>query len=204
MPDDTVTTLAVTYRMVVPETMLNVVAGLIGRAVMNTKEKLAAVDPAAAQIETPDADDSSPVLPIHPGFSAYLNSGDQSLLDSLQQYLYVVGIPGSLLGSLVALAWSRWQNRKLVDHEQQTYQLLVIADAARQADHAELERLEDELEALVRTCVDHMTSGARGCGASADHHPGDRSRASRHRKRRHDLAAPSMPPEPAATAKPGL
>ena len=76
IPDDTVTTLAVTYRLVVPETMLNVVAGLIGRAVINTKEKLAAVEPAAAQIETPAADDTSPILPIHPGLAAYLNSGD--------------------------------------------------------------------------------------------------------------------------------
>jgi hypothetical protein len=139
--------------------MLNVVAGLIGRAVLNTKEKLMAADPLATQIETPDADDTSPVLPIHPGFSAYLSSGDQSLLDSLQSYLYVVGIPASLLGSLGALVWSQWRNRKLMDVEQQAYQLLVIADAARRADHAELERLEDELDELIRICVNHMTAG---------------------------------------------
>ena len=198
IPDDTVTTLAVTYRMVVPETMLNVVAGLIGRAVINTKEKLAAVEPAASQIETPAADDTSPILPIHPGLAAYLNSGDQSLLNSLQQYLYVVGIPGSLLGSLVALAWSRWQNRKLVDHEQQTYQLLVIADSARQADHAALERLEDELDALVRVCVGHMTSGS----ADVSQAPITTLAIDHARriieKRRRDLAASSMPPESAA------
>jgi TRAP-type uncharacterized transport system substrate-binding protein len=198
IPDDSVTMLAVTYRLVVPETMLNVVAGLIGRAVINTKEKLAAVEPAAAQIETPDADDTSPVLPIHPGLAAYLNSGDQSLLDSLQQYLYVVGIPGSLLGSLVALAWSRWQNRKLVDHEQQTYQLLVIADSARQADRAALERLEDELDALVRACVGHMTSsGADVSQAPITTLAIDHARRTID-KRRRDLAGSSMPPEPAA------
>jgi len=159
-PDDTVTSLAVSYRMVVPETMLNVFAGLLGRAVMNTKEKLIAADPAASQIETPSADDQSPVLPIHPGFSAYLANGDQSLLDALQEYLYIIGIPASLLGSLGALGLSHWRNRKLIDSEKQAYQLLVIADAARGADRAELERLDDELGALIRTCVDRMTSGA--------------------------------------------
>lgn len=159
-PDDTVTCLAVTYRMVVPETMLNVIAGLIGRAVLKTKEKLIAVEPAAAQIETPDSDDHSLVLPVHPGFAAYLSSGDQSLLDALQQYLYIIGIPGSLLGSVGALGWSQWRNRKLVDAEDQAYQLLVIADAVRTADRKELEQLEDQLDALVKTCVDRMTSGA--------------------------------------------
>jgi TRAP-type uncharacterized transport system substrate-binding protein len=195
-PDDSVTTLAVTYRMVVPETMLNVVAGLIGRAVINAKEKLAAIEPAAAQIEIPAADDASPVLPIHPGLAAYLNSGDQSFFDSIQQYLYVIGIPGSLLGSLVALAWSRWRNRQLVDAEQHTYQLLVIADSARQADRPGLERLEDELDALVRACVGHMTSG----NADASQAPIttlaiDHARRAVE-KRRRDLATASSAPEP--------
>ncbi len=71
----------------------------------------------------------------------------------------MIGIPASLLGSLGALGWSRWRNRKLMDVEQQAYQLLVIADAARRADTAELERLEDELDELIRTCVNHMTAG---------------------------------------------
>ena len=199
-PDDTVTCLAVTYRLVVPESMLNVVAGLIGRAVLNTKEKLAAAEPTAAQIETPDADDKSPVLPIHPGFSAYLSSGDKSLLDSLQQYLYVVGIPGSLLGSLVALAWSRWRNRKLIDNEQQAYQLLVIADAARHADPVELERLEDELDALVRTCVDHMTSGVIDVSqAPITTLAIDHARRAIEKRRRDLAALPSVQPGDAAS-----
>ncbi|MCW2275589.1 C4-dicarboxylate ABC transporter substrate-binding protein [Rhodoblastus acidophilus] len=198
-PDDSTTCLAVTYRLVVPETMLNVVAGLIGRAVLNTKEKLMAADPLATQIETPDADDTSPVLPIHPGFSAYLSSGDQSLLDSLQQYLYVIGIPASLLGSLGALGWSRWRNRKLMDVEQQAYQLLVIADAARRADTVELERLEDELDELIRNCVNHMTAGTADVSqAPITTLAIDHARRAIERRRK-DLAATPPPQSPGIT-----
>ncbi|MCW2286040.1 TRAP-type uncharacterized transport system substrate-binding protein [Rhodoblastus acidophilus] len=201
-PDDSTTCLAVTYRLVVPETMLNVVAGLIGRAVLNTKEKLITADPLASQIETPDADDTSPVLPIHPGFSAYLSSGDQSLLDALQQYLYVIGIPASLLGSLIALGWSRWRNRKLVDVEQQAYQLLVIADAARRADSAELERLDDELDELIRICVNHMTAGTADVAqAPITTLAIDHARRAIERRRK-DLAAAPPPQSPGPAEAP--
>lgn len=201
-PDDSTTCLAVTYRLVVPETMLNVVAGLIGRVVLNTKEKLITADPLASQIETPDADDTSPVLPIHPGFSAYLSSGDQSLLDALQQYLYVIGIPASLLGSLIALGWSRWRNRKLVDVEQQAYQLLVIADAARRADSAELERLDDELDELIRICVNHMTAGTADVAqAPITTLAIDHARRAIERRRK-DLAAAPSPQRPGPAEAP--
>jgi TRAP-type uncharacterized transport system substrate-binding protein len=54
-PDDTVTTLAVTYRLVAPITTLNFTAGAIGQSIF-TKE-----------IEAPDPDDKNPALPVHPG-----------------------------------------------------------------------------------------------------------------------------------------
>jgi TRAP-type uncharacterized transport system substrate-binding protein len=95
-PDDTVTCLAVTYRFVVPETMLTLSAGLIGKAIFDTREKLMATSPIVSQIEAPDTDSKSPLLPIHPGVVSYLTSGNQSFLDTIQQYMYVVGIPLSL------------------------------------------------------------------------------------------------------------
>jgi hypothetical protein len=40
IPDDTLTTLAVTYRLVAPERMLNLVAGAIGQTIFTSKSKL--------------------------------------------------------------------------------------------------------------------------------------------------------------------
>lgn len=85
-PSDTVTTLAVTYRFAASELMPNVVAAAIARSILTTKAKLAAVTPLATQIEAPDPDDKSPILPVHPGVAAYLSSGDQSFFDQVQQY----------------------------------------------------------------------------------------------------------------------
>ena len=85
VPDDTVTALAITYRFVAPNTMLDAVAGAIARSLFKTKALLVAKTPLASQIEAPDPDDKNPVLPVHPGVASYLNSGAQSFFDEFQQ-----------------------------------------------------------------------------------------------------------------------
>jgi TRAP-type uncharacterized transport system substrate-binding protein len=159
-PDDTVTCLALTYRLVVPERMLDIVAGLIGKAVFDTKVRLMAATSVVTQIEAPDTDSTSPLLAVHPGVSSYLTNGDQSFLDSLQQYVYIVGIPLSLLGSLGAVLFGHRANKKLVKDQEQVYQILLIADSARTADAAELDQLEGELNALVADCVNKLAGGS--------------------------------------------
>jgi len=52
-PDDTVTTLAIAYRFVAPNTMLDAVAGVIARSLFKTKVQLVAKTPLASQIEAP-------------------------------------------------------------------------------------------------------------------------------------------------------
>ena len=163
-PDDSVTSLAVTYRLVAPERMLNAVAGLIGRAIFKAKTKLTALSPLASQIEAPDPDDKNPVLPVHPGVAAYLNSGDQSFFDTLEEYLYVVGIPLSFFGSLIAVVIGLVRNRKLEADQQQVYRVLIIADAARTADPAELETLESEFHTIVASCVNKHVAGSSDVG----------------------------------------
>ena len=101
-PDDTLTTLAVTYRFAASELMPNIIAGAIARALLTTKAKLMAVTPLASQIEAPDPDAKSPILPIHPGVAAYLSSGDESFFEQSQKYFYVGGLAVSVAGSLFA------------------------------------------------------------------------------------------------------
>lgn len=148
-PNESVTTLAVTYRFAASELMPNVVAAAIARSILTTKAKLAAVTPLATQIEAPDPDDKSPILPVHPGVAAYLSNGDQSFFDQAQQYFYLGGLVLSLTGSFLAAASARWTRRRTEAEWRPIRRLVEIADAAATADQAGLAALEREFRTLV-------------------------------------------------------
>lgn len=166
-PDDSVKGVAVTYRFVVPATMLGAVAGVIARSTLKTKAKLMAVTPLASQIEAPDPDEKNPALPVHPGVAAYLSSGDQSFIDEAQQYFYAVGIPLSIIGSAIAIVSGMWRNRELQGDQQRIFRLLVIADEAGDASLDELGALEKEFKASVAACVGKLIEGSN----AAEHAP---------------------------------
>lgn len=149
VPHDTVTTLAVTYRFVASELMPDVVAAAIARSILTTKAKVAEVSPLANQIEAPDPDQKSPILPIHPGVAAYLSNGDQSFFDQVQRYLTVGGLVLSLAGSLFAAAAARWTRRRSEADWRPVRRLVEIAEAAPRADRDGLAALEDEFHGLV-------------------------------------------------------
>jgi TRAP-type uncharacterized transport system substrate-binding protein len=159
-PDDSVKGVAVTYRFVVPVTMLDAVAGLIARSTLKTKVKLMAVTPLASQIEAPDPDEKNPALPIHPGVAAYLSSGDQSFIDQAQKYFYAIGIPLSLIGSAFAIVSGMLRNKELQGDQQRIFRLLVIADEAGNANPDELDTLEKEFKASVAACVGRLIEGS--------------------------------------------
>lgn len=159
-PDDTTTTLAVTYRFAASELMPNVVAAAIARSILTTKAKLIAVTPLAAQIEAPDPDDKSPVLPLHPGVAAYLSNGDESFFDQAQQYVYVGGLAISLAGSLFAAASSYWTRRRSEQDWRPIQRLVAIADEAPRAASPELAALEDEYRDLVSRVLGQSPGGA--------------------------------------------
>ena len=158
-PDDTVTTLAITYRFVAPNTMLDVVAGAIARSIFKTKAQLVAKTPLAGQIEVPDPDDKNPVLPVHPGVVAYLNSGEQSFLDEFQKYFYLGGIALSMAGSAIALLVGRLNRRKSERDLRQINRLIELADKALAAQASDLKALEQELNGIIAWFVKGQASG---------------------------------------------
>jgi NMT1-like family len=160
IPDDTVTTLAITYRFVAPNTMLDAVAGAIARSLFKTKALLVAKTPLASQIEAPDPDDKNPVLPVHPGVASYLNSGEQSFFDEFQQYFYLGGMALSLAGSAIALLIGRFNRKKSESDLRQIDRLIELADKALTAQTAsELKALEEELNGIIAWFVKGQASG---------------------------------------------
>jgi hypothetical protein len=160
IPDDKVTTVAVTYRFAVPATMLKPVAGAIARSILKAKARMMAAFPMANQIEAPDPDEKNPALPIHPGVADYLSSGDQSFIDDFQSLFYLFGIPLSLGASLVALVAGHFSKKKLQQDQQDVFQLLTIADEAHKADASELAELERTFAATVQSCISKLVEGA--------------------------------------------
>ena len=159
-PDDSVKGVAVTYRFVVPLTMLDAVAGVIARSTLKTKANLMAVTSHANQIEAPDPDEKNSALPIHPGVAAYLSSGDQSFIDEAQKYFYAIGIPLSIIGSALAIVSGMLRNKQLQGDQQRIFRLLVIADEAGDANLGELDTLEKEFKASVAACVGKLIEGS--------------------------------------------
>jgi TRAP-type uncharacterized transport system substrate-binding protein len=158
-PDDTVTTLAITYRFVAPNTMLDAVAGAIARSIFKTKAQLVAKTPLASQIEAPDPDDKNPVLPVHPGVVAYLNSGEQSFFDEFQKYFYLGGMVLSMVGSAIALLVGRLNRKKSESDLRQIDRLIELADKALAAQPSELKALEEELNRIIAWFVKGQASG---------------------------------------------
>jgi TRAP-type uncharacterized transport system substrate-binding protein len=160
VPDDTVTTLAITYRFVAPNTMLDAVAGAIARSIFKTKAQLIAKTPLASQIEAPDPDDKNPILPVHPGVAAYLNSGEQSFFDEFQKYFYLGGMALSLAGSAIALLVGRLGRKKSESDLRQIDRLIELADKALVAQTgSELRALEEELNGIISWFVKGQASG---------------------------------------------
>ena len=167
VPDDDAKGVAVSYRFAVPTTMLNAVAGVLARSILKTKAKLMALTPLANQIEAPDPDEKNPILPIHPGVAAYLASGDQSFFDAFQSYLYVIGIPLSVIGSAVALISGLVSNRKLRGDQEKIFRLLTIGNEASNASPSELDALQREFKAILETCVGKLADGSSEAGQAA-------------------------------------
>jgi TRAP-type uncharacterized transport system substrate-binding protein len=157
-PDDTVTTLAITYRLIAPDSMLNLVAGAIGQSIFTNKAKLISLTPLASQIEAPDPDDKNPALPVHPGVANYLNSGEQSFFDEFQEYFYIGGMALSILGSVATLMIGRVRRARSKQDQKKIARLIGIAELAQRADEAELGGLEAELHRIISTTVMAETS----------------------------------------------
>ena len=153
IPDDTLTTLAVTYRLVAPEVMLNAVAGAIGQAIFTSKPRLLAATPLASGIEAPDPDDHNAILPIHPGISNYLSNGTQSFFDEFQAYFYMFGLGITMVASVWTLLMGYLSRSGVAAERKTVTRLIEIADKARTATAPELHELESELHKAVSDMV---------------------------------------------------
>jgi hypothetical protein len=148
VPDDDDTTLALTWRLIAKDTMLDAVAGELARMLIVSKGRLSLLMPTAHQIIAPDTDDKSPYLPLHPGAAAYYNDDQESWIDRFEDIFYLVAMFGSVIASIGAGAagYFRRHNHREADIKDLAALMLTLAtDPNYDPDAA-----EQQLNALVR------------------------------------------------------
>jgi hypothetical protein len=152
-PDDDITTLSVSYRLMARRTMPDWIAAEITRLVLTDKPKLASLNEGLAGMEAPDTDDKTAALPIHSGTAAFLSGNLPSLSDQLQNVFYWVGLLASAIASLVAVSATTYSRVRPRRPPYRMMRLLEIWLAVRSAELAELDVLEGEADALLDAAV---------------------------------------------------
>ena len=148
-PEEDLTTLAVTYRLVGRYSLPDFVVGEVARLLFLAKARLISVSPIAMQIEAPDTDDKNDGLPVHPGAAAYFSGEQTSLVDSATNILYLASIVLGVFGS--GFAWLLGSQRSPPANKGQIEidRLISIMREARSASVEELDRFEDEIDTIV-------------------------------------------------------
>jgi TRAP transporter TAXI family solute receptor len=157
-PEDSITTLSVTLRLVARASMPNYVAGEVARLLFVTKAKLAPTFPQVGSIEAPDTTVGA-ALPFHPGAAAYYNGDKTNLLELFEDYVYLIAIIASILGAGLAWMLSAWR-RALSQDQEQLLRLLAIARNVPTADLDTLEALDKEVEAIHAWAVERVAHEA--------------------------------------------
>jgi TRAP transporter TAXI family solute receptor len=156
-PAKSVTTLAVTLRLVARSSLSNYVAGEIARLLFTTKVRIVSTLPQVAQIEAPDTDKAA-ALPVHPGAAAYFDGEQTGLLERFESYIYLSAFIISLIGSGCAWLMSKWRDAGLrQDREQMQQRLLAIFEETPTAGPDKLEALDQEVDAICALALKHIT-----------------------------------------------
>lgn len=161
VPDEAVDTIALPVRLLAANTMSAQLASDIARVITTRKATLVEMVPGASQIEAPDTEDKSTVLPVHPGALAYFSGEQESLFDRVENFIYYGALLLSLLGSIAAWLMGRVRKsrhgsddvRKRVDG------LLALVARADDANSEERARMLAEVESQADWALQRYAEG---------------------------------------------
>jgi TRAP-type uncharacterized transport system substrate-binding protein len=149
-PEEDLTTLGVTIRMVVPAKMSAMVAGELTRVLFEGKAKALIGNPLMREMQQPDADEKD--YPIHPAAQAYFDGEAPTFMDRFESLFWIgsaiLGLIGSLFGWVIAKL--RKPAESVSDHFEKLTEFLVDV---RKADLAQLEELQGRLDEAVRFLI---------------------------------------------------
>ena len=147
-PEEALTTLAVTYRLVGKHTMPDIVAGEIARLLVLAEARLISTTGQATQIESPVSEDNGG-LPAHPGAAAFFNGEQASLVDTATGIFYLASIVLGIFGSGLAWLLDSWKSPPSNDGSADIDRLIAIVREARGVDGQDIDRLDIEVDEIM-------------------------------------------------------
>lgn len=154
-PEEELTTLAVTYRLVVPASMSNLLAGNLAEVLFAAKSRLIAKNGSVAALQAPDDEDKS--FRVHPGAKAYFDGEQQSFFDQFESVFWIGSAFVGVLGSLLSWGMSRLRKPSAGSDLER---LVLFLPEVRNADAQGLMKLQDELDAIVANLMEASLAGS--------------------------------------------
>lgn len=154
-PDQAVTTLAVTHRLVARRTLDEGVVSELTRLLFSLRLVIAAEAPAAQQLELPSVEDRGAKLPIHAGTIAYVEGETRTFFERYGDWFYLGVMGFSLLGSAAAALYSRMNaSRAPLSLDDDMSLLATLIEQIREAENPErLAELREEAKGLHRDTI---------------------------------------------------
>jgi TRAP-type uncharacterized transport system substrate-binding protein len=152
VPDESITTIAVSSRLVARASMYELPAGEIARLLLTNKVKITAQLPFAHQIEAPDTE-KDVVLPAHSGAVAYVNGEQKSIFDTFESLFWMGWMLCTLLGVSYAAMRSRINRHRYDATTETTERVLEMLREVRRADSRQLDELEQEAEEVLEASL---------------------------------------------------
>jgi TRAP-type uncharacterized transport system substrate-binding protein len=158
VPEHGFQTVGVTIRFVVADSMPDVEAAEILRALLIDKPRLVAATSLADGIAPPDILKSQQVLPVHPGVIAYLGAGDESFYERFDRMMYLGGLALSIAGTALAFGLGLWRRSHPPPEDVDLGRIMVIASSPPQDPDA-IEAAAEELRAIRARLLERRVRG---------------------------------------------
>jgi hypothetical protein len=158
VPDKSITTVAVSWRLAARSSMYDWPAGEITRFVLTNQARIAAALPFAQQMEAPDSDKDI-VLSPHSGAAAYASGEQTGFFDKFESLFWMAWMLCTLLGVSYAAIRSRINRHKHDAAAEAIDRVLEMLPETRRAGAEQLETLEEESDRILQWSLQARADG---------------------------------------------
>ena len=171
LPPTTIETIAITHEIVATSELDDSVATNLTRTLIDAAARIRRLENNAFNVEAPPVDRPRRYQP-HAGTAAFVNDEVTGFLDTYSEYIWFVLFGLSILGSSITgfLGWAGLrQEPEKADLQHKWPDLLDRLDIAHTPE--EIDRIEEEFDALVKLLIRNYLSGNAETGSGADLEP---------------------------------
>ena len=155
-PEEDLTTIGVTIRMVVPASQSGIIAGELTRVLFEGKAKALAGNPQMRELQQPNAEEKD--YPIHPAAQTYFDGETPTFMERLETLFWIGSAVLGLLASLFGWLLSKVRTKPRSEFETRLDNLTAFVADVRKADPQQLDDLQHRLDAVVVTLFDRRES----------------------------------------------